>query len=60
MSLVLVATKFTKQDTELLVRVCKQRREDVSDFVRRSVMSELAKLNYLSISEKKSLGIPVK
>jgi len=55
-----VAAKFNEVDKELLVKVCKDRREDVSDFVRRAVMAELAKLSYLPDSEKKALGVLAK
>ena len=60
MSLVLVGAKFREDDKKLLVKVCKDRREDISDFVRRSVMAELARLTYLPDSEKKALGVLVK
>ncbi len=33
------------------------RGEDVSDFVRRAVYTELARLSYLSEKEKKALGV---
>ena len=33
------------------------RGEDVSDFVRRAILKELANLNYLSNNQKKALGI---
>ncbi len=55
-----VAVKFAEADKELLVKVCKNRREDISGFVRKAVMSELARLSYLPDSEKKALGVPVK
>ena len=53
----LVAAWFEEQDKKLLVKVCGDRRETVTDFVRRSVMIELAKLSYLPADEKKSLGV---
>ena len=49
--------RFDEQDKDLLRRVCANRREHVSDFVRRVVVAELAKLSYLSPEEKKSLGV---
>jgi len=52
-----VTVRFEPSDKTLLVKVCKSRREDVSHFVRRSVMAELARLNYLPDSEKKALGV---
>lgn len=55
-----VNVRFGEQDKKLLVKVCQGRREDVSDFVRRAVMGELAKLSYLPEAEKKALGVIVK
>ncbi len=57
---VLVAAWFKDEDKKLLYKVCEDRRERISDFVRRSVMSELARLSYLPDSEKKALGVLVK
>jgi hypothetical protein len=48
---------MSTEDIELLKKVCKARGEDLSDFVRRSVRKELARLNYLSEEEKKALGM---
>ncbi len=53
----IVGVRFRDDDRRLLVKVCKSRREDLSDFVRRSVMAELARLNYLPDAEKKALGV---
>lgn len=55
-----VNVRFDGADKQLLVSVCKNRREDVSDFVRRAVMGELAKLSYLPAAEKKALGVVTK
>jgi hypothetical protein len=41
----------------MMKKVAKARGEDLSDFVRRSVKGELARLSYLSSDEKKALGI---
>jgi hypothetical protein len=41
----------------LLKKVSHARGEDVSDFVRRAIKSELARLSYLSSADKKALGI---
>ncbi len=49
--------RFEGKDKELLQQVCRARRESVSDFVRRTTMRELAKLSYLSDSEKKALEV---
>jgi len=48
---------MSTEDIELLKKVCKARGEDLSDFVRRSVRKELARLCYLSAEEKKALGM---
>jgi len=37
--------------------VSKDRGEDVSDFIRRAILKELASLSYLSEDQKKALGI---
>ena len=52
-----VGVQFEDEDKKLLVKVCRDRRETVTDFVRRSVMAELARLNYLPASEAKALGV---
>jgi hypothetical protein len=41
----------------LVAQVAKARRERPSDFVRRALLSELARLSYLPAAEKKALGI---
>ncbi len=53
----LIAVKFDDQDRKLLAKVCGERREDISGFVRRSVMGELARLGYLPDDQKKALGV---
>ena len=55
-----VNVRFGEADKELLVKVCKNRREDISGFVRKAVMAELARLSYLPDSEKKALGVLAK
>ena len=46
------------EDLESLVRsVAIARGEDMSDFIRRAIKVELAKLSFLSPEEKKALGI---
>ena len=56
----MVTVRFGQSDKDLLIKVCKNRREDISGFVRKAVMSELARLSYLPDSEKKALGVLVK
>ncbi len=55
-----MAARFEEKDKQLLFRVCKDRREKVSNLVRRAVMAELARLSYLPDSEKKALGVLVR
>ena len=55
-----VSVRMLEDDKALLERVCKARGEDVSDFVRRSVRKELARLSFLSAAEKKALGLKPK
>lgn len=52
-----IGIRITNEDRELLERVSKARGEDISSFVRRSIRKELARLSFLSIEEKKALGI---
>ncbi len=52
-----VVVRFEQADKSLLLKVCRSRREDVSSFVRRSVLSELARLCYLSAEQAQALGI---
>jgi hypothetical protein len=49
--------KFDPEDRKLLVKVAKDRRETLSDFIRRSAMKELASLGYLPERQHKSLGM---
>jgi len=51
---------MSNEDIELIKKVCKARGEDLSDFVRRSVRKELARLCYLSADEKKALEVEAK
>ncbi len=44
----------------LVVNVCTNRGEDVSDFVRRAVLKELAELSFLPSEQKKALGVVTK
>lgn len=41
----------------LLQKVCKARGEDLYDFVRRSILKELASLSFLPETSKKALGV---
>lgn len=49
--------RFEVSIKELARKVAKARGEDLSDFVRRAVKIELARLSFLSEDEKKALGV---
>ena len=55
-----IGVRMTDELADLLREVSKARGEDVSDFVRRSILRELASLSFLSDSRKKALGFPSK
>jgi predicted DNA-binding protein len=57
MSSITIGVRIPVTTKELLNKVSKNRGEDVSDFVRRSILKELASLSFLSVEEKKALGI---
>lgn len=59
MSNVIIGVRIPKEIKKLLERVSKNRGEDISDFVRRSILKELASLSFLSDEEKKALGLKV-
>ncbi len=52
-----VFARMPSEEVKLVKQVAKARGEDLSDFVRRAVKTELARLSYLSPSEKKALGV---
>jgi hypothetical protein len=52
-----IFARIPKNVVKLLKNVSKNRGEDVSDFVRRSVYKELASLSFLSDEQKKALGV---
>ena len=49
--------RIPQEIKELLGKVANDRGEDVSDFVRRALLKELASLNFLSEEQKKALGV---
>lgn len=55
-----VGVRVTKGLYMMLATVSNSRGEDVSDFVRRAILKELASLSFLSESQKKALGIGIK
>jgi hypothetical protein len=52
-----IGIRIPSSDARLLKRICASRREDLSDFVRRAVATEMARLSFGSALEKKALGI---
>jgi len=60
MSNLVIGVRITQQTRKLLDKVCAARGEDLSDFVRRAVLKELAELSFLPAEQKKALGIAVK
>lgn len=52
-----VFARMPEQQVQLIKKVAKARGEDLSDFVRRAVKMELARLSFLSAGEKKALGL---
>jgi len=55
-----IGLRIATKDVALLKRICNSRGEDVSDFVRRAIRIEMAKLSFLKPLEKKALGIKTK
>ncbi len=49
--------KFEEKLMRLLDKVCKLRGENRSNFIRRSVLKELARLSYLDNKSKKALEV---
>jgi len=54
-----VGFRVTPNLYEMLKTVSRDRGEDVSDFIRRAVLKELASLSFLPEEQKKALGIPM-
>ncbi|MEM2129916.1 MAG: hypothetical protein QXZ70_04880 [Candidatus Bathyarchaeia archaeon] len=52
-----IFARMTQEEVTLLKQVAKARGEDLSDFVRRAVKMELARLSFLSPEERKALGL---
>jgi uncharacterized protein (DUF1778 family) len=52
----ILSVRVSREKKTLLERICRIRGEDMSDFVRRSILKELANLSYLSDEERKALG----
>jgi hypothetical protein len=52
-----VGIRFPKKDVKLIKKIVNLRGEDMSDFIRRAVYKELAKLGYLPKTRQKALGM---
>jgi len=52
-----IAVRIAASDSMLLRQICKSRGEDLSDFVRRAIRTEMARLDFLKPIDKKALGI---
>jgi hypothetical protein len=52
-----LTVRFTKRDLELLLKVSRLRGEDPSNFIRRAMRIELARLGFLTEEEEQALGI---
>ncbi len=59
MSKPVIFARMTREEVDLLKQIAENRGEDLSDFVRRAVKMELARLSFLSPEEKKALGMEV-
>lgn len=57
MKTVVIGFRVPVEDKELLEKVCRARGEDISDFIRRAIRKELARLSYYPEEVKKALGI---
>lgn len=55
-----IFARMKEGDVELVKSICEARGENLSNFVRRAVRKELARLSYLSEDEKKALGLATK
>ena len=55
-----VVVRFEPSIKKLVRKVAEARGEDLSDFVRRAVKMELARLSFLSEKERKALGLEIK
>jgi hypothetical protein len=52
-----IGVRLPSEDKVLLERICRSRGEDLSDFIRRAIRTEMAKLSFLKPSDKKALGV---
>jgi uncharacterized protein (DUF1778 family) len=52
-----IGIRLPSDDVLLVKRICRSRGEDLSDFVRRAIRTEMAKLSFLKPEYRKALGI---
>lgn len=52
-----VGIRMPVERWQMLSEAARLRGEDISDFARRAIYTELARLSYLSVDEKKALGV---
>jgi hypothetical protein len=52
-----VGVRLKIEEEELLRKICRERGEQLSDFIRRSIKKELVSLNYYPKETRKALGI---
>lgn len=52
-----LGARFPEEEAMLVKEVSKLRGEDISDFLRRAIYRELARLSYLDESSKKALEL---
>jgi predicted DNA binding CopG/RHH family protein len=52
-----IGIRLPAKDVLLVKRICRSRGEHLSDFLRRAIRTELARLSFLKPEEKKALGV---
>lgn len=52
-----ITVRFDQQTIDLITNISHKRGEQVSNFIRRSVKSELGKLGFLDEEDLKALGV---
>lgn len=52
-----IGIRLPAKDVLLAKRICRSRGEDLSDFVRRAIRTEMAKLSFLKPEDRKALGV---
>jgi hypothetical protein len=54
-----IGFRISAKHVGILKQICKNRGEDLSDFARRTILTEMANLSFLKPLEKKALGVKV-